>query len=348
MKKITIAFSLIISTIGFAQLDDTSSTNNGAMTLGDGTGTLYQFAGDQRGTDTTNQSQGGFGILSGSHQISPIVWMYGNTNRNAFQVRKKGYNATVQNGTTLFHVGANGNVGIGTTDPSEKLHVNGNILSNKLMLNDPNFTLDWNSLWQSGFYESLNATNGPESGGWFWGLNMNHRSNSSTYKYNGQIAIKNSNTSPTMYFRSTNEQGAGTWGKIIAEIGNKTIISGNVGIGTANPSEKLTVKGKILCGEVEVVMESTIPADYVFQKYYTGASALKADYVMPSLEEVEAFTKANHHLPEIPSAATIKEEGLQLKEMTTLLLQKVEELTLYTIEQEKRIKSLETKLVEKN
>ena len=124
--------------------------------------------------------------------------------------------------------------------------------------------------------------------------------------------------------------------------------SGNIGIGTANPSEKLTVKGKILWGEVEVVMESTIPADYVFQKYYSGTSALKADYVMPSLVEVEAFTKANHHLPEVPSAATIKEDGLQLKEMTTLLLQKVEELTLYTIEQEKRIKSLEVKLVEKN
>lgn len=124
--------------------------------------------------------------------------------------------------------------------------------------------------------------------------------------------------------------------------------NGNVGIGTANPSEKLTVKGKILCGEVEVVMASTIPADYVFQKYYTGASVLKADYVMPSLEEVEAFTKANHHLPDVPSAATIKEEGLQLKEMTTLLLQKVEELTLYTIEQEKRIKTLEAKLVENN
>ena len=130
---------------------------------------------------------------------------------------------------------------------------------------------------------------------------------------------------------------------LVSSNGN-VIVSDKLGIGTTNPSEKLTVKGKILCGEVEVVMESTIPADYVFQKYYTGASALKADYVMPSLEEVEAFTKANHHLPEVPSAATIKEEGLQLKEMTTLLLQKVEELTLYTIEQEKRIKSLEAKL----
>ena len=246
MKKTNLTLLLIFNiSLLFAQLDDTSSTNNGAMIFGDGTGTLYQFAGDQRGTDTTNQSQGGFGILSGSHQISPIVWMYGNTNRNAFQVRKKGYNSTVQNGSTLFHVGATGNVGIGTTTPSEKLHVNGNILSNKLMLNDPNRTIDWNTIWQSGFYESYNATNGPESGGWFWGLNMNHVSNSSTYKYNGQIAIKNSSSSPTMYFRSTNRLGAGTWAKIITDIGNKVIITGNVGIGTTNPQYKLHVNSGV-------------------------------------------------------------------------------------------------------
>jgi len=139
----------------------------------------------------------------------------------------------------------NGNVGIGTTTPSEKLHVNGNILSNKLMVNDPNRTIDWNTIWQSGFYESYNATNGPESGGWFWGLNMNHVSNSSTYKYNGQIAIKNSSSSPTMYFRSTNRFGTGTWAKIITDIGNKVIISGNVGIGTTNPQYKLHVNSGV-------------------------------------------------------------------------------------------------------
>ena len=139
----------------------------------------------------------------------------------------------------------NGNVGIGTTTPSEKLHVNGNILSNKLMVNDPNRTIDWNTIWQSGFYESYNATNGPESGGWFWGLNMNHVSNSSTYKYNGQIAIKNSSSSPTMYFRSTNRLGAGTWAKIITDIGNKVIITGNVGIGTTNPQYKLHVNSGV-------------------------------------------------------------------------------------------------------
>lgn len=118
--------------------------------------------------------------------------------------------------------------------------------------------------------------------------------------------------------------------------------NGNVGIGTVNPTEKLTVNGKILCEEVEVI-QNVLP-DYVFQKYYTGSSSLKADYKMATLAEVEAFTKENHHLPDVPSAKVVKEEGLQLKEMTSILLQKIEELTLYTIEQEKRIKTLEAKL----
>jgi hypothetical protein len=121
--------------------------------------------------------------------------------------------------------------------------------------------------------------------------------------------------------------------------------SGNFGIGSSNPDEKLTVKGKIHAEEVRV--DLNVPADYVFQKYYTGASLLKETYKMPTLEEVAAFTKKNHHLPEVPSAAQIQKEGLHLKQMTNLLLQKIEELTIYTIEQEKRINALESKLVGK-
>ena len=96
---------------------------------------------------------------------------------------------------------------------------------------------------------------------------------------------------------------------------------------------------KILAEEVQVVAQ--VPPDYVFQKYYTGHSTLKDDYEMLSIEDVEAYTKANHHLPEIPSAEDLQENGMNVSEMTQLLLQKIEELTLYTIEQEKRIKQLE-------
>ena len=97
----------------------------------------------------------------------------------------------------------------------------------------------------------------------------------------------------------------------------------------------------------EVRVDLSVPADYVFESYYTGFSELKPEYTMPTLEEVEAYTKENNHLPEMPSAKEIQEEGLYLSKMANLLLQKVEELTLYTIEQEKRIKALEAKLVEK-
>lgn len=89
---------------------------------------------------------------------------------------------------------------------------------------------------------------------------------------------------------------------------------------------------KIHCSEVTV--DVNIPADYVF----------KSDYKLMSLKEVEQFVKTNSHLPEIPSANEIKEKGFNVGEMQNKLLQKVEELTLYIIEQDKKIKLLEEKL----
>ena len=120
--------------------------------------------------------------------------------------------------------------------------------------------------------------------------------------------------------------------------------SGNVGIGTRNPDESLTVKGKIHCEEVKV--DLNIPADYVFQQYFDGQSELKPQYKFLKLEEVEEYVKQNKHLPEMPSAEEIKKNGLALKETTNLLLQKIEELTLYTIELNNKIKDLEDKLQE--
>lgn len=122
--------------------------------------------------------------------------------------------------------------------------------------------------------------------------------------------------------------------------------TGKIGIGSNSPDEKLTVKGKIHAEEIKV--DLAVPADYVFQKYFTGSSTLKPDYQMPSLNEIESFVKENHHLPNIPSASEIQQNGLQLGEMNNLLLQKIEELTLYIIEQNKRIDALEAKAAENN
>ncbi len=117
--------------------------------------------------------------------------------------------------------------------------------------------------------------------------------------------------------------------------------NGMVGIGTNTPDEMLTVKGKIHTQEVLVDLNGAVAPDYVFERYYNGHSALKSEYRMLDLKSLEVFLKLNHHLPEIPSADTLKKEGLELKEMNLLLLQKIEELTLYTLEQQKQINLLQ-------
>ncbi len=106
--------------------------------------------------------------------------------------------------------------------------------------------------------------------------------------------------------------------------------SNKVGIGTANPDMELTVKGKIHAEEVKVDLNVPAP-DYVFTK----------DYILMSLETLESFIKKNGHLPEIPSAIEFEQNGIMLSEMNMNLLKKIEEITLYTIAQEKKIKKLE-------
>jgi len=129
------------------------------------------------------------------------------------------------------------------------------------------------------------------------------------------------------------------WQKLIL-----TNSQGRVGIGTDNPDEILTVNGNIHAKEIKVDLD--VPADYVFQKYYTGNSILKPSYNFKTLEEVEYFIKKNHHLPEIPSSIEIKDNGLKVGEMNNLLLQKIEELTIYLIEQNKVNKKLEDRIRE--
>jgi hypothetical protein len=112
-------------------------------------------------------------------------------------------------------------------------------------------------------------------------------------------------------------------------------LTGNVGIGTPTPGYRLDVNGTIHAKEVKIDLNFA-QADYVF----------KPEYKLRTLEEVEQFIKTNSHLPEIPSAVETKENGLNMGEMQNKLLQKIEELTLYTIEQNKKIEKLEQKVIE--
>ncbi|WP_316800449.1 hypothetical protein [Pedobacter frigidisoli] len=103
------------------------------------------------------------------------------------------------------------------------------------------------------------------------------------------------------------------------------VVVGNVGIALTNPSERLTVNGKVKAREIRVDVQGM--PDYVF----------KAGYQNMSLSETEAYIKKHQHLPEVPSAKDAEQNGLELGEMNKLLLKKIEELTLHLIQQSKKL-----------
>lgn len=103
---------------------------------------------------------------------------------------------------------------------------------------------------------------------------------------------------------------------------------GNLGIGVTSPSNKLEVDGKIRATEVIV---ETGWADYVFLD----------DYELSSLDSLYKYIIEKGHLPGVPKSSDIKESGLSLGQISKIQMEKIEELTLYIIEQEKRLKQLE-------
>ncbi len=95
----------------------------------------------------------------------------------------------------------------------------------------------------------------------------------------------------------------------------------------------LTLDNNGLLRAREIKIDAEVWPDYVFEK----------DYDLMPLKEVNHYIQLNGHLPNIPSSETVLEEGINLAEMNRLLLEKIEELTLHLIEQEKRIEELENR-----
>lgn len=103
-------------------------------------------------------------------------------------------------------------------------------------------------------------------------------------------------------------------------------------IGFPNNPVDLKVNGKIWSKEVEVAI--TDWWDEVFD----------TNYELISLDELEGFIGLHHHLPDMPTDSVVREQGIALGKMNALLLKKIEELTLYTIQQQKLIEQLQLKM----
>ena len=114
-----------------------------------------------------------------------------------------------------------------------------------------------------------------------------------------------------------------------------TYIGGNVAVGDSINNKNLHVFGNIYSREVKVQLSIPAP-DYVFE----------SGYRLMELSELQKFIDANNHLPGIPSAMDMEREGVKLSEMNMLLLKKVEELTLYVLEQNKQLLKQEKAITE--
>ena len=202
--------------------------------------------------------------------------------------------------TTVLTMKKSGNVGIGTKDPQ-----------NKLVVSSGNSGATAHTYTDLTIEDTLNVMLT------FLGTNTSNqfiRFADPEYTASGGIQYDHANNK--MVFRVNSEDRV------------RILNNGNVGIGTTNPGTyKLAVKGTIGAQEIEVVQ--TIP-DYVFED----------DYNLRPLEEVEKFIGTEGHLPDIPSAKEFEGGRVAIGEMQERHLQKIEELTLYLIEMNKKIEYL--------
>jgi|GEM_PF-4619008 len=375
----------------------------------------------------------GFGVVNGSHIVSPIVWMYGYSDRNAFLVKTMDYNGDMTSGVNQFMVKANGNT------HAKKLRVLPNILDDNfhtgrlaafhgadtggngwievwgndgkqagILFGNP--TDEWqgrihwdDNVKEMAFYSEkikvmtvnkegrldLESSSNPtlrvkhKNEGNTWGLQFTQKDDLTGYiampgrdlqivsgwnqkiilgtseydthtggvvipwgkvgigtktpteklHVNGDVRIHATSNGRDFYLRP----GSGSLDMYNANLSlnrysnmniSMVLGGGNVGIGTSTPKNKLSVNGTIWAKKVKVTLEDA--ADWVFEE----------DYELRSLEEVEEHITKYKHLPDMPSAEEFRENDLDVAEMDNRLLQKIEELTLYLIEQNKDIQLL--------
>ena len=230
--------------------------------------------------------------------------------------------------TDFFNVQNDGMIGVGTSTPASKLHVHGGAI--RITSNAENAYL-FNGFTNGGANDNIgialhdgNTASSPylwiAKSGTSWGGPANKMVIAST---------KNSGTTKDLWIYA-NDNLAVSVPNILIQAN-----TGRVGIGTVNTGDanfKLFVETGIRTRKVKVD-QSTWP-DYVFT----------SGYKLRSLRELELFIKAHKHLPDVPSANSVSEEGLDLGDNQATLLKKIEELTLYLIEQNKLIESQNQKL----
>lgn len=217
-----------------------------------------------------------------------------------------------------------GNVGVATEMPLDKLQVNEGF--EKFAVGSANIA----ALGPGSAYFGFNLAR--TKAGWLMSSNGTH--NGGVLNYGDVEGNHHFVTVPSATAGSDPQ--TITDASVVEHIRMTVTKDGDVGIGTTNThGYKLAVKGRILCENLKVQLEADWP-DFVFNK----------DYSLQSLKEVEHYITQNNRLPGVPSAQEIKQDGVDIGQMNAILLQKVEELTRYIIDQQKQIEKQQQQLDE--
>jgi hypothetical protein len=348
MKKqlLLLAGFLIASLATFAQ--DVISTNGNFTSVG-ATNLSLRTNDASPATRLTIMNTTGFvGIATTSP--SDMLHVVGNARADQFNAVSGVFN-TMGSSNLSFNTNStnrisvlngNGYVGINKVSPAYQLDVNGTINATSFLLNGVEHR---GSQWVTSG-TAINYTSGFVGIGIATPSQLLQVHQAARAGMSATTSLTGSTITDGVHFGYDDANGAYVLNKentpIIFSTNNTETLrisaDGNVGIGTklaSNPNGyRLAVNGKIGARDVQVETSSATWPDYVFTK----------DYRLPSLAEVEKFVQENNHLENVPSAAEIEKNGHSLGDMDKILLKKVEELTLYVIQQQKEIEALKKKV----
>ncbi|WP_246008703.1 hypothetical protein [Chryseobacterium lactis] len=230
-------------------------------------------------------------------------------------------NTSATNLIERFSILQDGNIGIGTSAPVERLDISGNIMTgassgtegiNALAIRYVDGSLNnWGSLRSSAStYMSFGVKSNPANLGWL-------SSNGTLNFVKAAVTLDNEGF------------------KFVATPSQQVALNSPVTMNELlkiSPNGNALLNGKLEAKEIKITHTPT--ADFVFESTYD----------LPKLEDVEKHIKEKKHLPEIASAKVMEKEGVNIGSFQIQLLQKVEELTLYSIEQNKQLKNQQERI----